>query len=135
MFRAIVLSVAIAIALPLQAQDGPAPTIEGTIQGQIDAFIASDVDRAFTYASPMIKRIFGSSQRFGVMVEQGYPMVWRPADVQFLELREIAGRQWQKVLITDQSGALHVLDYQMIEAENGWQINAVQILKVPQVGA
>lgn len=111
------------------------PGIENTIQSQIDAFLVDDFATAFTFASPNIKQLFGSSDRFGQMVRNGFPMVWRPGEVQFLELRDINGALWQKVMIRDQAGALHMLDYQMIEGAEGWQINGVQILRAPDVGA
>ena len=69
------------------------------------------------------------------MVRNGYPMVWRPGEVRFLALRDIDGALWQKVMIRDQAGELHMLDYQMIEGPEGWQINGVQILRRPDVGA
>ena len=62
-------------------------------------------------------------------------MVHRPSDVRFLELREVAGRLWQRVMMTDAAGRIHMLDYQMIETPEGWQINGVQILPAPDVGA
>lgn len=113
----------------------PEPGIETTIQGQIDAFLADDFATAFTFASPNIKMMFGTADRFGLMVRNGYPMVWRPGEVRFLELRDIDGALWQKVMIRDQSGGLHLLDYQMINGAEGWQINGVQILRKPDVGA
>lgn len=111
------------------------PGIEATIQGQIDAFLADDFATAFTFASPNIKMLFGSSERFGQMVRNGYPMVWRPGEVRFLELRDINGALWQKVMIRDQAGEIHLLDYQMILEGEGWQINGVQLLRAPDVGA
>ena len=111
------------------------PGIETTIQSQIDAFLVDDFAKAFTFASPNIKSIFGSADRFGQMVRQGYPMVWRPGEVRYLELREISGALWQKVMIRDQAGGIHLLDYQMINTGDGWQINGVQILRAPDVGA
>jgi hypothetical protein len=111
------------------------PGIESTIRSQIDAFLIDDFATAFTFASPNIKSLFGSSERFGQMVRNGYPMVWRPGEVRFLELRDIDGALWQKVMIRDQAGEFHMLDYQMIEGPEGWQINGVQILRRPDVGA
>ena len=111
------------------------PGIEATITAQIDAFLKDDFAEAFTYASPNIQSIFGNSDRFGQMVRQGYPMVWRPDDVEYLELRDVAGNLWQKVMIRDQQGGLHVLDYQMIQTGDGWKINGVQILQAPGVSA
>ncbi len=102
--------------------------IEANIAAQIQAFKADDFATAFTFASPNIQRLFGNPDNFGAMVRNGYPMVWRPSDVRFLELREVAGALWQKVMITDDDGAVHILDYQMIQQENGWKINGVQLL-------
>lgn len=113
----------------------PEAGIEATITAQIDAFLKDDFAEAFTYASPNIQGMFGTSDRFGQMVRNGYPMVWRPGDVQYLELREIGGALWQKVMIRDQQGATHVLDYQMIETSEGWKINGVQLLRAPGVSA
>lgn len=120
------------LALPAAAQEEP---IQKTIQSQIEAFQADDFARAFTYASPTIKGMFGTPENFGAMVKQGYPMVYRPAEVQMMDLREVAGNLWQRVRITDQAGAGWYLDYMMVETAEGWQINAVQILPAPDVGA
>ncbi|AXT28223.1 DUF4864 domain-containing protein [Ruegeria sp. AD91A] len=102
--------------------------IEANISAQIQAFKADDFATAFTFASPSIQRLFQNPDNFGAMVRNGYPMVWRPSDVRFLELREVAGALWQKVLITDGNGRVHILDYQMIPLEGGWKINGVQLL-------
>ena len=110
-------------------------TIEGVIRGQIDAFIANDFVRAFTFASPMIQGIFGTPENFGAMVAQGYPMVYRPTTVRMLEQREVSGQLYQRIMVTDQAGATHMLDYQMIPAGDGWQINGVQLLPSVGVGA
>lgn len=120
------------LAWPATAQEAP---IRSTIQSQIEAFQADDFARAFTFASPTIKGMFGTPENFGAMVKQGYPMVYRPAEVQMMDLREVAGNLWQRVRITDQAGAGWFLDYMMIETAEGWQINAVQILPAPDVGA
>jgi hypothetical protein len=121
------------LALPAGAEDRD--RITGVIGDQIEAFRDDDVTRAFGFASPRIRSLFGTPERFGQMVERGYPMVLRPNQVRYLELREVAGNLWQRVLITDQDGRLHLLDYQVVEGGSDWKINAVQILKVPQGNA
>ena len=130
----ILLLVVLVIFAPLRpaaAQDAP---IQGVIQSQIDAFQADDFARAFSFASPTIQGMFGTPENFGAMVKEGYPMVYRPAEVEMQELREIAGNLWQRVRITDQAGRGHLLDYMMIETPEGWQINAVQLLPAPDIG-
>ena len=121
------------LATSVFAQDNRA--IEDVIGGQLEAFNAGDIDKAWSYASPNIKRLFGSSANFGNMVQQGYPMVWDNAEVRFLDLRDVRGNLWQKVTVRDTQGGLHVLDYQMVETAEGWQINGVQLLPAPSVGA
>ena len=130
-----ILALVLSLSAPLAAQDGGQSAIEGTIQSQIDAFKRDDFTTAFTFASPNIQGLFGTPENFGAMVRNGYPMVWRPADVQFLELETIQGALWQRVLIQDSAGRFHMLAYQMIEGADGWRINGVQILQPPAVGA
>lgn len=126
----LILSLLLVLALSAPARaDGDA--IARVIGGQLDAFRADDFDTAFDYASPSIREIFRTPQGFGAMVRGGYPMVWRPGAVRYLELREIAGALWQRVEITDAEGGVHLLDYQMIQMPDGWRINAVQLLKAP----
>ena len=119
----------------LSAQDDRIPGIEATIQSQIDAFRADDFETAFTFASPSIRTLFGSSTRFGAMVRNGYPMVWKPSDVRFLELRRQGPFLFQKVFVRDAAGAPHVLEYNMIQTEDGWRIDGVQLLAAPPIGA
>jgi hypothetical protein len=126
------LLTALSLALPAVVKADP---VQDTILNQIEAFKADDFATAFTFASPSIKSIFMSPENFGAMVKNGYPMVHRPGEVRMLEQRMVAGRLWQKVMITDQAGQTHVLDYQMIETPEGWQINGVQLLPEPGVGA
>ncbi|MEL6508496.1 MAG: DUF4864 domain-containing protein [Pseudomonadota bacterium] len=117
------------------AQDARDTAIQNTIQDQIEAFKADDFGAAFSYASPMIQGMFRTPENFGVMVQRGYPMVWRPNSVRYLELDEKGGRLFQKVMITDQNGGLHMLEYQMIQVNGAWQINGVQLLPQPDLGA
>ena len=123
----------IGIFLLALALTGPAKgeeaDIRGVISNQIEAFQADDFARAFTYASPMIQDIFKTPDRFGHMVREGYPMVWRPAEVTFLDLERVDGVLWQNVRVRDQSGQEYLLGYDMIMGENGWKINGVRIQK------
>ena len=125
--RRLVLAVSLSAGLATGAFAQSAE-IEANIAAQIQAFQADDFATAFTFASPNIQRLFGDPDNFGAMVRNGYPMVWRPAEVRFLELREVAGALWQKVMITDEKGKVHLLDYQMVQKESGWKINGVQLL-------
>jgi len=109
--------------------------IEGVIGNQIDAFKADNFEQAFEFAAPNIRNIFRTPENFGRMVTQGYPMVWRPAEVTYLELREENGSYWQKVQIVDAQGRVHMLDYRMLDTDSGWKINGVQLLESAGVSA
>ena len=124
--------IGVTLVAPAVAQQEP---IQQTIRSQLDALQKDDYATAFSFASPTIKGLFGSADTFGMMVRQGYPMVHRSGQVQMLELREVAGNLWQRVMITDQQGRTHLLDYQMVETPEGWQINGVQLLPSVGVGA
>ncbi len=130
-------AVALAMAAPVTglADEPRNPAIESVIQKQLDAFVADDVETAFSFASPGIQGLFGSPQNFGNMVKSGYPMVWRPGSVSFGALRTVSGALWQTVIVTDQAGAIHALDYQMDADGSGWEIDGVMFQRAPQVGA
>ncbi|MEM7073863.1 MAG: DUF4864 domain-containing protein [Pseudomonadota bacterium] len=133
--RVRMLSVCVAVALVvfhsgLARADSDA--VRKVISDQITAFQADDFDTAFTFASPSIKQIFGDAERFGQMVRNGYPMVWRPAEVTFLETEQVDGAFRQHVLIRDQQGVYYELQYDMIEGEEGWKINGVQVKRASE---
>lgn len=129
------LALVVAMATGAFAQMDANPDIQNTIRNQIDAFEANDFARAFTYAAPSIQMMFRTPENFGVMVQRGYPMVWRPDDVRFGDLREEGGLLRQKVIIRDKSGTVHVLDYSMSQDENGWKISGVVLLPSADVAA
>ncbi len=122
-----------AIAGPVVAQDATG-NIRSIISQQIEAFERDDLDRAFSFASPTIKRLFGSPERFGHMVEHGYPMVWRPSDIRFAAAEERDGRSYQVVVFRDSAGKFHALEYEMLPLADGWKINGVRFVPLPDVG-
>ena len=116
------------MAAPLRADE---EAIRSVIEDQIEAFLNDDLSKAFTHASPMIQRLFGTPGRFGEMVREGYPMVWRPDEVTFLPMDDTNGQTVQPVMLRDGAGALHILDYDMIQTETGWKIDGVRLRRAP----
>jgi hypothetical protein len=108
--------------------------LQDIIRQQLDAFNARDVDLAWSFASPMIQGMFGNPGNFGVMVSEGYPMVWDNSAAKFMAQREVDGRIYQQVMVQDTNGALHVLEYAMIQTAQGWKIDGVSLLPPPDVG-
>jgi len=132
--RNLMLTTALICGTAVSAQ-APDTLIRYVIRQQFEAFKADDVETAFTFASPMIEQMFGTPERFGQMVQNGFPMVWRPADVTFGGLTQRDGRTVQNVVIKDQAGTIHVLEYEMIETSAGWEINGVRFLRPGELGA
>lgn len=125
--KIIATCLALLFAAPALAQDA----ISDVIADQLRDFAAGDVDGAFDHASPGIRGLFGSAERFGAMVQQGYPMVWRHRSFRMGERRDIAGALWQRVEVIDSDGRTHLLDYKMEPGPAGWKIDAVQLLPAP----
>lgn len=121
-------------ALVLSTTAAFSQTIEDVIGGQLEAFNARDLPTAFGFASPMIKGIFGNPGNFGSMVSRGYPMVWNNSDVRFLEPRTDGPLVFQRVMMRDENGAVHVIEYEMIPVEESWQIDGVTLM-APALGA
>lgn len=126
---------AILLALGLYVSVAQADPIEDVITEQLDAFNARDRDKAFSFASPLIKRLFGTPENFSGMVERSYPMVWDNDFVRFLDRKDEAGRVIQRLLISDENGIPYILEYKMLQADPDWQIDGVDILPAPQAGA
>lgn len=129
MSRLFALTMAVALmAAPLRADEA---AIRSVIENQIEAFLKDDLTGAFTHASPMIQQLFGTPRRFGQMVREGYPMVWRPDEVTFLPIVDAKARPVQPVMLRDGAGALHILDYDMIQTDDGWKIDGVRLRRAP----
>lgn len=113
-------------AFPLGAS-AQSDDIQGVITSQVEAFQADDLDRAFSFASPNIRQMFKSPDRFGTMVEHGYPMVWRPSSMKFGDIKGDDGRKVQIVYYTDSAGRAYEAAYEMILFKGRWLINGVAI--------
>ncbi|SMR81803.1 protein of unknown function [Aliiroseovarius halocynthiae] len=107
---------------PTYAQD---QSIEGVITSQIDAFSAQDVNTAFSYASPSIQQLFGTAEAFGDMVQNGYPMVRNPAELEYVDQITNGSLTLQRLRIQDQLGQDHWFAYEMIQIDGDWRINGV----------
>ena len=115
----------ISLSEPIIAQE---QSFQQVIRGQIEAFSSDDMEAAFEFASPSIKSIFKNYKRFGVMVRQGYPMVFRQKEFIFKEAKSDSSNASQEVLIEDLSGNLHLLRYTLILLDGEWKITGVEFL-------
>lgn len=126
--------VALAAVFGGAAAADPAAETRDVIERQLEAFSRDAWAEAFTFAAPGIQDLFGTPERFGQMVRQGYPMVWRPADVEFLDLapREDGGVV-QRLRIVDEAGVEHYLLYGLAKTGDAWRIDFVTKIKAPDI--
>ncbi len=136
---AMVWLAAVVLLSPAQAQQDSAPTaaerqaIVAVISDQLAAFQRDDGAGAFAYASPTIRRKFGTSENFMAMVRSGYRAVYRPAEVAFLETRVERGMTVQLVRLLGPDGRSVVAAYEMQRQTDGsWRINGVFLLKLDE---
>ena len=121
------------LSSPLAA--GEKEDVQAIINGQIEAFQKDDFVAAFTYASPSIRSMFGTPENFGKMVQRGYPMVWRPKEVRFLDFESTPAGLMQSLQIVDQAGKVHYLRYLMVSTSKGWKISGVQFINPAEFSA
>ena len=110
-------------ATPVKPADAKAA--QAVIQAQLNAFAADDAKSAFSYAAPSIRTQFGTADNFLLMVRQGYPMVYRPANVSFAKPEMISGKLVQTVQFSDLEGGEWVATYHLERQRNkAWRISA-----------
>jgi len=124
---------------PAQAREGTAPAgakrqaIVAVISAQLAAFRRDDGAGAFAYASPTIRRKFGTAESFMAMVRSGYRAVYSPAEVAFLETKVERGMTVQLVRLLGPDGRSVVAAYEMQRQPDGsWRINGVFLLALDE---
>lgn len=118
---------------PARAEEG---AIRSVIESQIEAFLADDGARAYSYASPSIQRIFPSAETFMGMVRQGYRPVYRPRDYSFGRLSETPRGPVQEVTIVDEAGVVWTALYSLERQPDGtWRISGCQLVRRPGLSA
>jgi len=128
------LLVALGLAVSLAAHAGgvskaDAQKVRAVIQAQLDAFASDDAKRAFSYAAPGIREMFGTPERFLAMVREGYPVVYRPASVGFLKPEANGRTVIQAVEMADGDGTLWVAVYHLERQRNGaWRITGCELV-------
>jgi Domain of unknown function (DUF4864) len=105
-----------------------AAQIQAVVQAQLKAFAADDAVRAFSYATPRIRKAFGNADTFLAMVRASYPMVYRPASVAFFKPEKADGVWVQRAQMSDEQGALWQVTYALeLQRDGAWRINGCEV--------
>ncbi|WP_448566315.1 DUF4864 domain-containing protein [Thermus sp.] len=105
--------------------------IQAVIMSQIEAFKKDDAVRAFSFASPGIRQVFQTPERFIEMVKTGYAQIYRPLKVEFGPASRSTGalqQVRQVVNLVGLDGKKAVAYYLMERQPDGsWKIGGVQL--------
>lgn len=121
--------------LPAFAVKGAAPVstkqaaqIQAVVQAQLKAFAADDAVRAFSFATPRIRKAFGNADTFLAMVRASYPVVYRPSAVSFFKPEKVDGVWVQRAQMSDERGALWQVTYALeLQRDGSWRINGCEV--------
>ena len=97
--------------------------IKFIVNQQLEAFQDDDFEKAYSFASPTIKKMFSSPEVFRKMVIGGYQAVYRPQSITMGSVEIIKGVTTLKVYLVDPNGEFVTANYMMEKQENGeWLI-------------
>ena len=102
--------------------------IEANISAQIQAFKADDFATAFYLCQPQYSAPVPEPREFRGNGTQRLSDGLASCRCSISGAARDCWYLWQKVMIVDGDGRVHILDYQMVQQENGWKINGVQLL-------
>lgn len=127
-----VVAVAVAALLvfgPARAGESEVKAAQQVIENQLEAFLADDAARAYSFAAPNIKRIFPTQQSFMSMVESGYMPVRRPRSYAFGKSQEMSATSIvQQVLLVGPDGKNYEAVYTLeLQPDGTWQITGVSM--------
>ena len=99
--------------------------VKKVISSQLKAFKEENVEKAYSFAAPNIKKQFFNAKNFGLMVKNGYPVIWKPKNYQFVKFSSNGTRSIQRVLFRSSTDALLTYDYLLEKFSNEWRIAGV----------
>ena len=131
LLAALCLLLAIGTGAPASAQPvspDDAHAARAIVGAQLEAFASDDAKRAFSYAAPAIREMFGTPERFLAMVRAGYPAIYRASGVTFLIPLRVQGQLFQGVHLTDAAGVLWLATYRLErQADGSWRIAGCEL--------
>ena len=111
--------------------DDDRATVQSMIEEQLQAFLADDGARAYSFSAPGLKERFPTEAIFMEMVRKSYGPVYRPRNYSFGEPKESGGQLVQPVDIVDTDGVFWTALYTLQEYDGAWLITGCLLLKKP----
>ena len=118
-------------AHPADVPPADAKAVRAVIEAQLAALAVDDAQRAFSYATPGLRRQFGTPQNFIEMVRAGYPAVYRHTSVAFMKPQWLGGELVQGVHLSDEDGVLWLALYRLErQKDKRWRISGCELVQV-----
>tara|TARA_B100001057_G_scaffold104176_1_gene101619 strand:- start:554 stop:988 length:435 start_codon:yes stop_codon:yes gene_type:complete len=106
-----------------QLSDNDKASIKIVVEEQLKAFANDDFEKAYSYAAPLIKKIFASPEIFKNMVTTQYQAVYRPKKIDFGDVKIVRGAPTINVFLVDPDGNFVTATYLMqLQPDNNWLI-------------
>ena len=99
--------------------------VRNTISSQIEAFKKNNLKKAYRFAAPNIQAQFPNPEVFGLMVRNGYPVIWRPKSFKFTKFQDLGNKSIQRVLFQSYNDSLEIYDYILEKYDDLWKISGV----------
>ena len=104
--------------------------VRSVIEAQLSAFARDDATAAFSFAAPNVRKAAGSAAVFLQIVQNDYPVVYRPASVAFLKPEGKADLAVQRVQMEDSSGDSWLAIYTLQRQKNKtWRITGCAVVE------
>ena len=87
--------------------------------------VKNNIEKAYTFAAPNIQAQFSNPEVFGLMVKNGYPIIWRPKSFKFTKFQDLGNKSIQRVLFQSYDGRLETYDYILEKYDDLWKIVGV----------
>ncbi len=94
------------------------------VGGQLAAFRAKEIERAYAYASTGLQRQT-PIRRFALLVRDGYPEIWKNTRAEYGLVRDDGTRATVTARVFAESGESAAYDYVLVKEDEVWRIAGV----------
>jgi Domain of unknown function (DUF4864) len=124
-------------AMAADVSDADKQNFKAIITSQLEAFKADNGPAAYSFAAPIVTKLFPNPEIFMTMVERGYPPVYRNEKFSFgTSTIDQFGRPNQHVTIRTASGKAYDAVYALEkQADGSWKIAGCSLVEIEETGA
>jgi Domain of unknown function (DUF4864) len=130
---AIIFSILLAPVPALAQSPEQSQAMQQVVEGQLSALAADDGNKAYSFAAPLVQRVFPTVDVFMAMVKGGYRPVYRNSEHHFgVVAPDTLGRPAVHVVLTAEDGKHWEAVYSMEQqADGSWKIAGCYLREVP----